>query len=191
MKAKASALVLVTPVCLVATGCGMKVMTKGHVVNAVTGQPVAGAAVAIYWVHKKIGVPGLPTPEDILGTTETLTGARGDFTIPRYLGSRRRHFMGVYKEGYICWSSETTFNPRGKIYEEIFQKRGHSVGGGMVIQLQPMPADIPSEMREQHANFTVDVLLRLWTPGNGPFDEAVRHEEELHRQILRRNDKEK
>lgn len=191
MRSLGLSLILIILVCLSTTACGMKQMINGRVVDAKTGQPVEGAAVAIKWVHYKIGVPGLPTPKDRLGTTETLTDAQGNFTIPRYIGFCRRHFMGTYKEGYVCWSSEINFKPHGKTYEEMFQKRSHSIESGMVIQLQPMPADISSEQRGRHAHFTTSVLTRLSTTGVGPFDKAVQHEKELHRQILRRNEKEK
>ncbi|MFZ2631633.1 MAG: carboxypeptidase-like regulatory domain-containing protein [Desulfosalsimonadaceae bacterium] len=188
MKAIASALMLITLVCLFATGCGMKVMTQGRVLDATTGQPIEGAAVAIYWVNEKWGPPGLPTPRDFLGTTETLTDAQGDFTIPRYIW--RTHYMGVYKEGYVCWSSEDIFNPYGKTYEEIFQKRfWHRVSNNMTIELQPMPVDISSEMRRRHASFMLSVETRLWT--SGPFEKAIRYEEELYIQNLKRNPKEK
>jgi hypothetical protein len=190
MRVRASSLILAAIVCLLSTGCGMKMMVKGRVVDAVTGEPVEGAAVAIKWVHEKWGPPGLPTPKDRLGTTETLTDAQGDFTIPCYIW--RTHNMGVYKKGYICWSSETKFNPLGKTYEEMYQTRyWHSVSNGMTIQLEPMPNGLTVESREKHAHFTVDVQTLLSTSGFGYFDEAIRNEKEFHREILRRNSKEK
>jgi hypothetical protein len=177
MKISISTLVLTALVCLLSTGCGMKMMVKGRVVDAVTGQPVEGAVVAIKWVHEKIDVPGLPTPKELLGTTEIVTDAQGDFTIPRYIGFRRRHYMGIYKKGYICWNSEDIFNPYGKTYDEMYPKRIFSVQNDMVIQLQPMPDDIPSEQRKQHGCFTGSVRSQL--NAIGIFYKAVKHEDEL------------
>ena len=160
MKTRISALFLGSLVCLLSTGCGMKMMVKGRVVDAVTGQPIEGAAVAIKWVHEKWGPPGLPTPKNRLGTTETITDAQGTFTIPCYIW--RTHYMGVYKNGYVCWSSETIFNPLGKTYEEMFQTRyWHSVSNGMTIQLKPMPEAVSLEQRKQHGCFTGSVRSQL------------------------------
>lgn len=189
MKAKTIIfVVLVVLVCLVMAACGRKVMVAGRVVDAETGQPIEGAAVAIRWIHEKWGPPGLPTPKDQLGTTEELTDAQGNFTIPRYIG--RTHFIGVYKKGYVCWSSRAIFNPDGKVYDEIFQKRlSHRVRDGMLIQLEPMPVDISSEQRERHAHFTADLDTLL--AQTDVFFKAIIHEKELHIQALRKNYKEK
>lgn len=172
------AFVLLMFVCLTISACGMKQMVRGTVVDAHTGEPIENAAVAIEWIHYKWGPPGLPTPREYLGTTETLTDAQGSFTIPRYLW--RSHYMGVYKDGYICWSSEDIFNPYGKRYEEMFPKRfWHRVSNNMTIELQPMPNDIYPELRKKHGCFAGSVCTRLSTTGTGPFDKAIRYENEL------------
>jgi hypothetical protein len=154
----------------------MKLMVKGRVVDSVTGQPIEGAAVAIKWVHEKFALPGLGSNREYLGTTETLTDDDGVFVIPRYIW--RDYYMGVYKEGYVCWSSETNFNPHGKTYEEMFEKRfWHSVTNGMTIQLETMPNDISFEQRKQHACFAGSVDTRL-NPTD-IFSKETRHEDEL------------
>ncbi|MFZ2629949.1 MAG: hypothetical protein WA081_10800 [Desulfosalsimonadaceae bacterium] len=179
MKARNSnygCIVLFTLVCLTASACGMKQMVSGRVVDANTGEPIEGAAVAIEWIHYKWGPPGLPTPREYLGTTVMLTDPQGSFTIPRYLW--RSYYMGVYKEGYICWSSEDIFNPYGKTYEEIFPKRfWHRVTNNMTIELEPTPIDIPPELRKRHGCFAGDVCSRL-NPA-GIFNVAIKHENEL------------
>jgi hypothetical protein len=176
MKARVRLGLVVALIFLCPTACGMKVMTSGRVVDAGTGLPVEGAAVAIKWVHYKWGPPGLPTPKKRLGTTETLTDAQGGFTIPRYIW--RSHYMGVYKEGYICWTSETRFNPYGSTYEEMFERRfWHRVNDGMIIQLEPMPKDTSFELRRRHACFTGSVGTRL--ESSNIFSKATRHEDDL------------
>ena len=189
MKIKIGFALLVALTLLNTTGCGMKVMTNGRVVDAATNKQIEGAAVAIHWVHEKFALPGLGSNDENIGTTETLTDAQGRFTIPRYLN--RTPYMGVYKEGYVCWSSETIFNPHGEVYEEIFQKRrpSYRITDGMLIQLQPMPSDISPKQRERHANFTLSVETRLWT--SGPFESAIRIEKEIYVPGLKRNSKEK
>lgn len=168
-------------VCLFMSACGLKYNVTGKVVDGETGKPVEGAAIAINWTHVMLGFPGLPVPRKDLGTTQTLTDADGSFTVPAYI--YRDHFMGVYKKGYICWSSETEFNPHGDTDEEVFIRRPKQKAcDGMIIYLNPMP-----QIRlEKHACFTDSVVCRLWTTGNGPFDRAVRHEEETCIQFLRK-----
>jgi hypothetical protein len=93
-------------------GCGMHYMVKGQVIDAVTKQPVEGAVVAIKWERYQFTPAGLPPNRARYGTSEAVTDAQGLFSVPKYpIGD---HFMGIYKEGYICWSSEKIYNPEGK-----------------------------------------------------------------------------
>jgi predicted small secreted protein len=176
MRLNISLIILVVILCLGTTSCGTEHTVQGKVVDSETGQPVEGAVVGIKWVHYKWGPPGLPTPKTRLGTTTVLTDSEGDFTIPRYLW--RSYFMGVYKMDYICWSSETIFNPNGKDHDEIFKSRfWHRVKNGMVVRLKPMPDNITFGLRKTHACFTGSVCSRL-NPA-GLFNDAISKEDEL------------
>ena len=68
--------------------------------------------------------------------------------------------MGVYKPGYICWSSETIYNPKGKTYKEKYVYRNpHQVEDGMIIELVPiMGMDFPVL---EHARFVNRVTSRV------------------------------
>ncbi len=171
-----SVFALLSLVCLATSACGMKVKAGGRVVDANTGQPIEGAVVGIYWVHYKLGPPGMPTPKDRIGTTETLTDVQGDFSIPRYLW--RSHYMGVYKKGYICWNSEDIFNPYGKTYEQMYPKRDwQGVNNNMLIELEPIPTDISAEQLKLHGCFAGSVDTRL--KSTKIFSEAIQNENEL------------
>ncbi len=146
--------------------CGLHHNIKGKVVDAHTGEPVEGAVVAINWIRYKIAPPGLPTPKARYGTTEDVTDTQGSFTIPYYpIGT---HFMGVYKTGYVCWSSEIIFNPQGKDENEMFVHRWEKVKNGMVVKLEPKTGDFPDL---KHARFVLDVGTALSSP-KPKFNEA-------------------
>lgn len=119
------------------TGCGMHYTVKGQVVDAATRQPVEGAVGAVKWVRYKWTPSGLPLDKEEYGTSEFVTDAKGKFSVLKY--PFVSHFMGVYKEGYVCWSSEKIYNPEGKTYEEKYVwHKGHQVEDGMVIELVPI-----------------------------------------------------
>ena len=149
-------------------GCGIHYSVKGRVVDASTKQPVEGAVVAVKWIRYKLSPPGLPSNKERYGTSETVTDEVGRFNIPKY--TIGEHVMGVYKKGYVCWSSETIFNPVGKTREEMFVKRrGHKVKSAMVIELHPITAN---ELSVEHASFTENVSTYL---GSSPlFDKAIK-----------------
>ena len=156
------------------TACGMHHNIKGKVIDAQTGKPVEGAVVAINWIRYKIAPPGYPTPKERYGTTEDITDAKGGFTIPKYtIGT---HFMGVYKPGYVCWSSDRLFNPQGKDEDEMFVHRWVKVENGMVVELEPKGADFPEV---KHASFTLDVEGRVST-SSANFYRAVEMERKLY-----------
>ena len=154
--------------------CGLHHNIKGNVIDAHTGEPVEGAVVAINWIRYKLAPPGLPTPKARYGTTEDVTDAQGSFTIPNYpIGT---HFMGVYKTGYICWSSEIIFNPQGKDEDEMFVHRWEKVKNGMVVKLEPKTGDFPDV---KHASFALDVAGRVKAP-SPLFFGAVMKERQLY-----------
>ncbi len=131
---------------------------KGQVINAENGQPVEGAVVAVKWKRYKLGPPGLPPNRKRYGTTDFITNAQGQFIIPKYpWGS---HYMGVYKKGYVVWSSEKIYNPEGNTHDEKYRSRNwHRVKDGMEIKLIPIP--ILEHARYDHAAFLDSVRSRV------------------------------
>lgn len=155
--------------------CGIHYSVEGQVVDSQTSKPIEGAVVAINWQRTKIGIPGLPIPRERYGTWESVTDSNGNFTVPKYLIGH--HYMGVYKPGYICWSSETIFNPKGKNWKEMFEPRyGHTVKSGMIVKLNPKSIDFP---KVKHARFIMDVGTAL-APLKPKFNNAVAEAREIY-----------
>jgi len=162
------------------SGCGIKGTIKGQVVDAETGKPIESAAVAVRWLKYEFGPPFSSGYKNI-ETAEDLTDMEGYFRLPKYTG--RKHYMGVYKKGYICWNSTSIFHPLGTTYEERFEKRKrHEIINGMVIKLEPFKADYPMD---RHATFTSNTATLLSTSGLGLFDKAIKHETLLDIKRLR------
>jgi len=160
--------------------CGMHYNIKGKVVDAQTGEPVEGAVVAIKWIRYKLAPPGLPTPKERYGTTERLTDTQGGFTIPKYTFGT--HFMGIYKKGYVCWSSNTLFNQQGKTEDEMFVHRWVKIRNGMVVKLEPKDGTFPAV---KHAIFVIqDVGIKLSSP-KPLFNEATEEENRLDMENIR------
>jgi len=158
--------------------CGMHHNIKGKVINAQTGEPVQGAVVAIKWIRYKLAPPGYPTPKSRYGTTEDVTNPQGSFTIPYYpIGT---HFMGVYKKGYVCWSSDTIFHPQGRDEDEMFVHRLEKVKAGMVVKLEPKLGDFPAI---KHASFVLNVGTALSSP-KPKFNEAVMEEHQIYKNFI-------
>jgi hypothetical protein len=160
--------------------CGMHYNIKGKVIDARTGEPVEGAVVAINWIRYKIAPPGLPTPKERYGTAEDLTDAQGVFTIPKYpIGT---HYMGVYKSGYVCWSSDRIFNPQGKTDDERIIHHWEKISNGMVVKLEPKTIDFPEV---KHASFVSTVGIRLSSP-KPKFNDATKEERSIEMEYIRR-----
>jgi hypothetical protein len=158
------------------SACGMHYNIRGKVINAQTEQPVEGAVVAIHWLRYKLGPPGLPTPKEYYGTTERLTDVQGGFTIPKYTFGTP--FMGVYKKGYVCWSSDIQFNPQGKTGDEMYVHRLVKVKNGMVVKLEPRGGNFPAV---GHAYFVyMDVRGQLWVSAPSLFDKATSEEAKIY-----------
>lgn len=157
----------------VITGCGMHYTVKGNLVDAQTRQPVEGAVVAVNWVRYKWTPPGLPTDRERYGTSESVTDAQGQFTISKYpFGS---YFMGVYKQGYVCWSSEEIYNPEGRTYEEKYTyRKSHQVEDGMVIELVPIKGDDFPVL--EHAKF---VSILRFPLESRMFSDATQKEDDI------------
>jgi hypothetical protein len=124
---------------------------QGRVIDAMTHQPVEGAVVAIKWERYKWVIPlFLSERARDYGTSEWVTDAQGRFVLQKY--PHGTFFMGVYKEGYVCWGSKKIYHPEGKTYEEKYVRRWwFTVKDGMTIELQPITGnDFPVL---EHARF--------------------------------------
>ena len=144
--------------------CASKSIIKGRVVDAETGRPIKEAAVAIRWFESQ--------PEDNSKTVHTFDAAQdlsdkdGNFSIPEY--QNRKYAMGVYKEGYICWSSRSDFS--SGIPEKASLKFPPNVENGMEIRLAPLK-EVHS--RDKHAGFAVLVAGEVTESKKGPFYKAI------------------
>ena len=160
---RALILVSVTLFCFL-TACASKSIINGRIVDAETGQPIKEAAVAIRWFESQ--------PEDNSKTVHTFDAAQdlsdkdGNFSIPEY--QNRKYAMGVYKEGYICWSNRSDFS--SDIPENASLKFPPNVENGMEIRLAPLK-EVHS--RDKHAGFAVLVAGEVTESKKGPFYKAI------------------
>jgi hypothetical protein len=144
--------------------CASKSIINGRVVDAETGQPIKDAAVAIRWLENQ--------SEDNSNTVHTLDAAQdlsdkdGNFSIPEY--QNRKYVMGVYKEGYICWSSRSDFS--GGAPEKTSLRFPPNVENGMEIHLAPLTEGYS---RDKHAGFAVLVAGEVAESKKGPFYKAI------------------
>jgi hypothetical protein len=95
------------------TGCAGSI--HGQVLDAQSGQPIAGAVVLGVWT-KVAGLPGL-THTELVGVKEVETDAQGRFTLERprtlFPFAEDDESITVYKFGYIAWNNIFTFPPTG------------------------------------------------------------------------------
>ncbi|MDJ0820091.1 MAG: hypothetical protein QNJ58_28065 [Desulfobacterales bacterium] len=127
--------------CLSTSACGIRSTIQGQVVDAETGKPVEGAAMAIKWYEYKL-VPPYASGYNQIETAEDLSDAEGFFQLPKY--TFKHHYMGVYKTGYVCWNSEKIFHSDRLFYETRFEKRkDHKLNNGMVVKLAPFKETYP------------------------------------------------
>jgi len=144
--------------------CASKSIINGRVVDAQTGQPIKEAAVAIRWLENQ--------SEDNSSTLHTFDAAQdlsdkdGNFSIPEY--QNRKYVMGVYKEGYICWSSRSDFS--GGTPEKTSPRFPPNVENGMEIHLAPLTEGYS---RDKHAGFAVLVAGEVAESKKGPFYKAI------------------
>jgi hypothetical protein len=144
--------------------CTPKGIINGRVVDADTEHPIKGAAVAIRWVEDP--------PETNPGTTQTFGSAQdlsdedGYFNIPDY--PDKNFVMGVYKEGYICWSNRSSFSNGKK--EATIARQNIRVEDDMLVRLEPLKA---GHSRNQHAGFTVLVAEEVTESKQSPFYKAI------------------
>ncbi|MDX1707259.1 MAG: hypothetical protein R3274_01590 [Desulfobacterales bacterium] len=159
--------VLSTFICLslFLAACAPKCMINGHVVDAETRSPIEGAAVAIRWYenHDSKGAAATRTIE----VNQDLSDDDGQFKLPRH--PEKNYVMGVYKEGYICWSSRSSFSEEANAVaarqsHESFQK-------DMIVQLERLKG---GHSQDQHASFTVLVAEEVTASKQSPFYEAIK-----------------
>ena len=169
------------------TACSPKFIIQGEtirgmVVNADSGNPVADAAVAIRWLrdpdHRK------SSSSTTFKAAQDLTDARGFFNIPVFLD--RDYVMGVYKKGYICWSSKDNYfdDPQVRDAHNAQLRNSPVLEDGLKIRLKPFKE---TYSREQHAGFVVLVAGECTDTHSGPFNKAIESENELWRNNLRKN----
>lgn len=154
-------------------------MVTGKVVDVQSGQPIAEAAVYIYWGKSGSGPPGLASGTVKVEVAEDLTDADGGFSIPKYWTWFKEYRMAVYKKGYVCWSSR-------KIFPSYEERKGFKLKNGMVIKLERFKKEYS---RKKHALFTTASSINR--PGLGIFYKAIESELDLLRESRRKNIKKK
>lgn len=101
---------------------------RGRVIDSVTGAPIEGAGVLVYWQNED---PRYEGQEDLLAVRETLTDARGEFLVdapdversrpPRTLPPR----ILIYKPGYTTYPRAFSRPPGAPA--QRFAGAGHEV----------------------------------------------------------------
>jgi hypothetical protein len=152
------------------------------VVDAETRQPIKGAAVAIRWYNDDSDQQ--PAASETPAAVQALTDAKGFFLIPEY--PDKKYVLGIYKRGYICWSSRDIFLNDPKSYDsgQYRQRKAARIKDGMQIDLRPFK-DVYA--RNLHAGFTVMVAGESTDTDSGPFNEAIQPEYQLWHENLRKN----
>ena len=176
MSAKLSiySLTLICILLILSTSVWGRSIITGQVVDAETGKPIEGAAIYIYWGKTRLDPPGLPSGVKV-EVAEDLTDAEGFFKVPKYSTLFKHYRMAIYKKGYVCWSSR-------KIFPTYEERKGFKLKNGMVIKLERFKKEYS---REKHARFTVFSSINRNEPGL--FDDAIKSEDKLLDEMLRRN----
>jgi len=144
--------------------CASKSIINGRVVDAETGQPIKDAAVAIRWLENQS--EDNSSPVHTFDAAQDKSDKDGNFSIPEY--QNRKYVMGVYKEGYICWSSRSDFSSGTP--EKTSLKFPPNVENGMEIHLAPLTEGYS---RDKHAGFAVLVAGEVAESKKGPFYKAI------------------
>jgi hypothetical protein len=162
--------------------CSPKCVVRGRVVDAATQQPIKGAAVAIRWYTDYPAKQSAKT--GTVDAVQAISDAKGVFKIPEY--PEKQYILGVYKNGYICWSSQDIFttDPGISSSEKYRKRKHHRIKDGMQIELEPLQRSYPKEL---HAGFTVMVAGESTDTDRGPFHQAIRTEYQLWRENLRKD----
>ena len=162
--------------------CSPKCVVRGCVVDAETHQPIKGAAVAIRWYNDDSDQQ--PDAPEMPAAVQALTDAKGLFSVPEY--PDKKYVLGVYKSGYICWSSEDIFLSDPKMYDagRYRQRKAARIRDGMQIDLRPFK---DAHARSLHAGFAVMVAGESTDTDSGPFNEAIQSEYKLWQENLRKD----
>ena len=162
--------------------CSPTCAVRGRVIDADTGQPIKGAAVAIRWYTDSSGQPSAK-PKTI-DAVQALSDEKGVFQIPEH--PDKQYILGVYKNGYICWSSRDIFaiDPAISSTDKYRKRKYYRFIDGMEIELEPLPSGHPKDL---HAGFTMMVAGESTDTDQGPFHQAIQAEYQLWRQNLRKD----
>ena len=155
---------------------------QGRVVSDDSGNPIADAAVAIRWLRDPDHLES--SRSTTFKAAQDVSDEQGVFNIPVF--PDRDYVMGVYKKGYICWSSKEDFfsNPQGQDHHKAQLRNSPVIEDGLEIRLKPFRE---AYSREQHAGFVVLVAGECTDTHSGPFNKAIESENELWRDNLRKN----
>jgi len=145
--------------------CAPKGIINGRVVDAETDQPVKGAAVAIRWFENQSD--NNSGTVDTFDVAQDLSNKEGGFNIPEH--PDKNFVMAVYKEGYICWSSRSSYS-NGKKQTALNRQNPH-IEDGMEVRLEPLKE---GDSQDQHAGFTVLVAEEVTTSKKSPFYKAIK-----------------
>ncbi len=145
--------------------CAPKCMINGRVVDAETQYPIEGAAVAIRWYedHHSNGAAASRTIE----VNQDLSNDDGHFKLARH--PDKNYVMGIYKEGYICWSSRSSFSKGSK--PAVGTHNSTHDQNDLVVELERLEG---GHSEDQHASFTVLVAEEVTVSKQSPFYEAIK-----------------
>jgi hypothetical protein len=167
MKARSSRTALFSTLILLGllmVACAPKYMINGRVVDAETEHPIEGAAVAIRWYENNTESDSMPRTIDV---SQDFSDGEGNFSLPEH--QSKNYVMGVYKEGYICWSSRSSFS--NNINMISIPKIDTRAQNGMVVRMDRLKGE---HSHDQHASFTVLVAEEVTTSKKSPFYEAIK-----------------
>ncbi len=168
MKAKSTGISLLSTFVflgLILSACTPKCIINGRVVDAETQYPIKGAAVAIRWYEN--GDPNGATTTRTIDVNQGLSDGDGKFKFPDH--KDKDYVMGVYKEGYICWSSRSRFSNGS--HTAAVAKSNKRVHNDMVVRLERLKG---GHSEDQHASFTVLVAEEVTASKKSPFYEAIK-----------------
>lgn len=146
------------------TACAPKCIINGRVVDAETEHPIKGAAVAIRWLEDPAETN--PATSQTFDSAQDFSDKDGYFKIPEH--PDKNFVMGVYKEGYICWSNRSNFTNGKK--DATIARQNVRVENGMLVRLEPLKA---GHSQDQHASFAVLVAEEVTESKSSPFYNAI------------------